>query len=47
MTTKQQIDELSQRVGREIATELVRNEAHIIITEEEYEKELVESLELE
>lgn len=44
MTKQDKIRELEQRLGREIAIELVRNEAHTVITEEEYERELVAEL---
>ncbi len=47
MTKQDQIRELEQRLGREIAIELVKNEAHTIITEDEAEKELLVEIEEE
>lgn len=39
--TQEELRELQQRVGREIAIELKKNEATTLITEEDYEKLLI------
>ena len=41
MNKQQQIEELEQRLGREIALEYFKNESRKEITEEQYELELI------